>query len=97
MRVLRKTRRHPYPSVTGTQADVNKFKLALKQYFNVKELGQLRKHLGVWYEWGEDENGRYLQSEMEDFVKDMINDYTTIFGKEPKKASTPGFPGTVQS
>ena len=84
-------------AVTGTQADVNKFKLALKQYFNVKELGQLRKHLGVWYEWGEDENGRYLQSEMEDFVKDMINDYTTIFGKEPKKASTPGFPGTVLS
>ena len=84
-------------AVTGTQADVNKFKLALKQYFNIKELGQICKHLGVWYEWVEDENGRYLQSEMEDFVKEMINDYTTIFGKEPKKASTPGFPGTVLS
>jgi hypothetical protein len=32
---------------------------------------------------------------MEDFVKDMINDYVTIFGKEPKKASTLVFQGLV--
>ena len=67
----------------------------------MKELGQLPvlcKYLGVWYEWNKDKFGGCLQSsEMEVFVKDMINDYVTIFGKEPKKASTLGFQESVLS
>ena len=55
----------------------------------------MKKHLGVWYDWGQDKVGRYLESSMEDFVHVMLQDYHDIFGKYPRDASTPAFPGIV--
>lgn len=41
-------------AVCGNPDDVYWFKTKLNKYFTLKELGQLKKHLGVWYEWNED-------------------------------------------
>jgi Reverse transcriptase (RNA-dependent DNA polymerase) len=82
-------------AVAGKPADIEWFKSAIKEHFTIKELGTLCKHLGVWYEWGEDSIGRYLEASMEDFVEVMLADYKTIFKKAPKPAMTPAFPGQV--
>ena len=81
-------------AVCGKPMDVDWFKTKLKKYFTIKEIGQLKKHLGVWYEWGEDKQGRYLESSMEDFVTGMRNDYNELFERYPKNAMTPALPGT---
>ena len=52
--------------------------------YKIKELGQLKKHLGVWYKWGENSTGRYLESRMESFVQGMKDDFKDIFGHFPK-------------
>ena len=34
----------------GKQEAINVFKEKVKERFNIKELGQLKNHLGIWYE-----------------------------------------------
>jgi hypothetical protein len=82
-------------AVAGKPSDVEWFKNEIKKYFTIKELGQLKKHLGVWYKWGEDSTGRYLESSMESFVQSMKDDFKDIFGHFPKDAATPAFPSTT--
>ena len=83
-------------AVAGKPSDVEWFKKEMiKKYFTIKELGQLKKHLGVWYKWGEDSTGRYLESSMESFVQGMKDDFKDIFGHFPKDAATPAFPSTT--
>ena len=82
-------------AVAGKQADVNWLKLEMKKHFTIKELGPIKKHLGVWYTWGVDKLGRYLQSDMEDFVRGMINDFKELFGRLPKVSLLPALPGTT--
>ena len=82
-------------AIAGKPNDIKWFKNEIKKHFTIKELGPLKKHLGVWYDWGQDKVGRYLESSMEDFVHVMLQDYHDIFGKYPRDASTPAFPGIV--
>ena len=83
--------------VAGEQADVDWLKAEAKKHFTIKELGPIKKHLGVWYDWGEDADGRFLESTMEDFVEGMFEDYKNLFGRYPAIAPTPGLPGTSLS
>ena len=67
-------------------------KSEIENFFTIKELGILSKHLGVWYKWAEDDHGRNIESSMETFVKGMIDDSQSLFGRLPKIAATPGLP-----
>ena len=55
-------------AIAGKSPNIQWFKYLIEKYFTIKELCILHKHLGVWYEWGEDTNGQYLEVSMEDFV-----------------------------
>ena len=71
-------------------------KYVIKKYFTIKELCILHKHLDVWYEWGEDTNGQYLEVSMEDFVTAMIKDFKTLFKKlPPRTAMIPALPDKI--
>ena len=35
----------------GKKTTIEKFKLELQKRVNTSDLGRLKKHLGVWYEW----------------------------------------------
>ena len=71
---------------------VLKFKEEFKKKFTVTDLGELKKHLGIWYERKKDEQGEYFELSMSEFAKQMIKDYEEEEGPV-KEASTPGFPG----
>jgi hypothetical protein len=81
--------------IAGQTKTIQWFKQQVRQYVNTKELGTLKKHLGVWYTAGNDEIGRYLQATMEDFVQGIVDDFILIFGRQPKQFRTPAFPGSV--
>ena len=42
--------------IAGNIETVNIFKKELKQHYNITDLGELKQHLGVKYEWFEEEN-----------------------------------------
>ena len=72
---------------------IEELKRNVTKRFNITDLGQIKKHLGVHYEWGTDEKGDYVKAEMKKNAEKFINCYEEMFEKKVKVASTPGFPG----
>jgi len=66
----------------------------VKERFNTKELGQLKKHLGIWYEWKYDQGGElYVEATMPELVEDIMAMTEKHLGGELKPYQTPGIPG----
>jgi hypothetical protein len=82
--------------VAGTNADITAFKRQLSSYFTIKELGVVKKHLGVFYNMGQDKYVTYIESNMLDFVSGMTADFMTMTGEpRPRFAATPALAGTT--
>ena len=47
----------------------------IKEKFNIEELGQLKKHLGIWWTWHKDKNNEdYLNAKMPRWSKRLKKD-----------------------
>jgi hypothetical protein len=81
--------------VAGTSSDIKAFKVEMAKYVAIKQLGVVKKHLGVIYKISNDNYGRYIEANMFDFVQGMTDDYVKLIGSLPKRAATPALPGTT--
>jgi hypothetical protein len=83
----------------GTKNSIEKFKRELKKRFNISDLGKLKKHLGVWYDWKTDRttNETYIVASMTKLESEIVETYEKLTGKNVKAADTPGFPNSVLS
>jgi hypothetical protein len=82
--------------VAGTYDAIRSFKQELATYFTIKELGPVKKHLGVYYNFGRDAVGAYVEANMIDFANGMTMDYMSMTGEsKPRMAATPALPGTT--
>ena len=64
-------------------------------YLKIKRLGQLKKHLGVWWEWKTGPNTReiYLQASMPKMVQEIKEAYVDAMGVTVKPVKIPSYPG----
>jgi Reverse transcriptase (RNA-dependent DNA polymerase)/Zinc knuckle len=83
----------------GTKTVIEKFKGELRQRFNISDLGKLKKHLGVWYDWKTDRNTKeiYIVASMTKLETEIVESYEKLMGKNVKTADTPGFPNSYLS
>ena len=58
--------------IAGTKVQLDKFKLALKERFKIKDLGEMEKHLGVMYNWEEDKLGPKVVVIMKNLIEELI-------------------------
>ena len=72
--------------IAGKPDEVEKFKAEFGSIFKTTEQGQLNKHLGVKYEWGEDMMRKFL-------MESIIEDYEKFIGENVTSAPTPANPG----
>jgi hypothetical protein len=80
-------------AIAGTPAWISWFKKGVKKCFGISKLGQLHKHLGVWYEWKIDDNGeRYVVASMPKLVKQNIKSTEKTVGHKVKSSPIPGTP-----
>ena len=80
-------------AVTGNETDIEWFMDNVEKHFNITREGEISKHLGVIYEWGETEIGKmYCKATMDKKVTAIIESYEQYIGKEAKVYSTPGTP-----
>jgi hypothetical protein len=78
----------------GPKREIEWFKVGVKKRFNYSDLGKLKKHLGVWYEWKETNLGeRFLIGSMPKLVKEIIESFEKHMGRKAKEYNTPGTPG----
>jgi len=83
--------------IGGRKWQVEEFFRQFVQYFKIERLGQLKKHLGIWWEWKEDHQlGRSLLEGInaEDGTGDQGGIHGTM-GKPAKPTKTLGYPGNV--
>ena len=79
--------------LSGTKDTIKWFKEEFKRKYNITELGRMKKHLGMWYEWKNDDQGElYIKVTMDDMLKDIVDIYEKMIGKEVKMQETPGYP-----
>ena len=56
----------------------------------ISDLGKLKRHLGVDYEFGSDEKGNYIRASMTDYIESIVRDYEKDMESVIKEFSTPG-------
>ena len=84
--------------VAGTQKTIDWLYNKVEERFTIERLGQLRKHLGIWYDWKEDNKGeQYLVASMPNMVKDIKQAFKATTGRLAAISNTPGTPGKVLS
>jgi hypothetical protein len=80
--------------MAGTKDAIEQFKMDVKKRFNITDLGLLKKHLGIWYDWKEEENGeKYIEATMPKLVGEIIESFEEHMARETKISKVPGTPG----
>ena len=80
--------------MSGKPEDIKEFMQKFKKKYNITELGRMKKHLGMWYEWKKDEKGEpYVKVTMDEMLEEIIEKFEKVIGKEVKIQNTPGYPG----
>ena len=82
--------------LAGRTSAVMWLKREIAKKFKISDLGKLKKHLGIDYEWLKDENGdTMLAAMMLPYEADMVKQMEEAIGKEVKVRDTPARPGSV--
>ena len=79
--------------LSGTEKEIRTFKKQFQKKYNITELGKMKKHLGMWYEWKRTKNKEpYIQVTMDSMLEDIVKTYENIIGKAVKEQTSPGYP-----
>ena len=80
-------------AITGTDDNINWFMDGLEKRFKITRDGVISKHLGVYYEWGVNTEGkRYCRARMKKKVDAAVTSYENHVDKEVHTHRTPGIP-----
>src|SRR5688572_23712861 len=79
--------------IVGKKEDQEWFKTEVQKRFSIKDLGKLKKHLGVWYEWKQENGETIIEAKMTALIDEIIKATEKYIGKEIKTYKTPGAPG----
>ena len=63
--------------------------------FTIQESGKVKKLLGVYYEWGQEEKVPYAKMTMDKEINKMVDWYKKFIGSDVKFQKTLGGPGTT--
>ena len=76
--------------VSGRQKEIESFYREFENHLKIDRLGQVRKHLGVWWSFHVDSNeDLYLKAEMEDMRKAIIQKFEEVLGVPVGSYQTP--------
>ena len=76
--------------VSKRKHEIEKFYADFERHLKIDRLGQVRKHLGVWWTFHTDSHGDlYLKADMEDMRKEIIQKYEDATGKPVGSYQTP--------
>ena len=79
--------------IAGEKKDIIAFKDKFKKTYKITELGKLKRHLGIWFEWIESENGeKSIKMHMDDMATKIVKEYEKLMGNTVKEWATPGYP-----
>jgi hypothetical protein len=81
--------------IAGSKPVIDKYLKDFEKHLKIERLGKMKKHLGIWWAWKEDERGVYLEGSMDKMKEEIINQYEKLMGKDARLAVTSGYPGKI--
>ena len=81
--------------ISGTPNDIEEFKKKVRTRFVIKDMGPLTKHLGVKYDWTEDEHGPKVVATLDDLIEEIINMTEHELEREVKVRRVPAPEGKI--
>ena len=80
-------------AITGTTKNIHWFMDGLETRFNITHNGELKKHLGVEYTWGQIDDGKmFCDATMIKKANTIVEHYERHTNGEVKESETPGIP-----
>ena len=77
--------------IAGEKEDNDTFKTEIKKTCKITELGDLKRYLGIWFEWIKSESGeRSIKLHIDDMAIKIVKEYEKLMGNTLKEWSTPG-------
>ena len=79
--------------ITGRKEDIKEFKDEFKKTYKITDLGNLKRHLGIRFEWIKTDDGeKAIKMHMDDIAIKIVKEYEKLIGGTIKEWSTPGYP-----
>ena len=78
----------------GTPETLKNIREMIKLKFNIQESRNVKKFLGMYYEWSHDAKDTYAKISMEKDVKKLVDGYDKFIGSDVKFQKIPGVSGT---
>jgi Reverse transcriptase (RNA-dependent DNA polymerase) len=80
--------------LVGPKSEIEWFKTGVKKRFNISDLGKLKKHLGVWYDWRTSDDGEtYIVASMKKLEEEIVKKFESVTERTARLVNTPGYPG----
>ena len=76
--------------ITGHRSAVDQIKKGISRTVKISDLGKLKRHLGVDYDFGKDSEGNYIRSHMTDYMEAIVRDFEKDMERSVKEYKTPG-------
>jgi hypothetical protein len=71
--------------MAGSKDVIEQFKKDVKKRFNISDLGKIKKHLGIWYDWREEANvEKYIIANTPKLVKEIIESFESHMEREAR-------------
>jgi hypothetical protein len=81
-------------TLSGNKKECERIKNCVRKKLAIKDLGPIKKHLGVNYALKDDEHGFYFELTMPEYIASMLEDYKGHIGVKGLRAyKTPAKPG----
>ena len=78
--------------ISGKKKEIHKFKTKFKQKYKIIDLGKLKRHLGIWYEWIKNKEGSTNKMHMDDMARKIVKEYEELTHGAVKKWTSPDYP-----
>ena len=70
--------------VSVKQADVDDLKAKVKTKFGISDLGRVKNHLGMMYDWSDNEKGPYVELTMEKMLQRLFRSMRNMWDVQLK-------------
>ena len=68
--------------IAGRKSDIDSFKTEVRACFNIKDMGSLLCHLGIWHNWSVDPSGDpIIEATMNDLIEEIVDITKKVLGK----------------
>ena len=78
--------------ISVKEQEIQNFKTKFKKTYKITELGKLKRHLDIWYEWINNEKDSLIRIHMDDMTRKIVKEYKELMHGTVKEWISPGYP-----